>query len=112
VSSVRIEQFAGQSLDGRGMMQMPELPSCAPAQTITSSGASAASAVLSANARCICVRTTGTPAVALRIGASTGGDPVAVASDPSVSDGERVWFGIPPSLIGRTDLKIAVIDSP
>ena len=114
MSSIRIEQFAGQSLDGRGMMQMPELPACAAAIALTSGATSIASAVLSPRATCICVRVAGTPPVSLRIedSAQASGNPVAVTTDPSVSDGERVWFGIPMELRGKSTLKIAVIDSP
>jgi hypothetical protein len=112
MSTLRIEQYAGQSLDNKSFMQMPELPPTAIAQVLTSSGTSGVSAVLDSKTRCICVMATGTPAVAFRVGDSASGDPVALETDAVVRDGERVWFGIPAGLFGKNTLKVAVIDAP
>lgn len=114
MSTIRIEQFSGEALGNKGFMQMPQLPSTAPAQVIASSSASQASAALSPNTRALRIRVTGTPPVAIRVGsvALIGGDPVALATDPTVQDGEVMFFGIDPGLVGRSDLKVAFIDAP
>lgn len=108
MGTVRIEQYSGQSLDHKQTMQMPQLNVMAAALTLTSGGASVASAVLAPGTRALFIRSSGSR-VALRIGDSTTADPVAVTGDASVLDTEGRWFGIDPTIAGKP-LKVAVID--
>jgi hypothetical protein len=106
MATVRIEEFSGMSLDHKGFVQVPQLPLTAAAQTIISSGASAASAALATSTRVIGIRATGGK-VAVRVG---GGTPVALTTDAGVNDGEYRWFGIDPVLAQSGTAKIAAIE--
>lgn len=116
MGTLRIEQYRGAArefkaggLEATATIPMPTLPVVAAAQTLTTSGASTASTALSVLTRSLFLRNSGSTNIAVRIGDSSGGDPVAVATDASLAAGETRWFGIDNSLLGQT-LKIAAID--
>lgn len=106
MGSLRIEQYSGQGLDHRGSLPLPQLPLCAAAEILVTSGVSAASAVLAKATRVLFVRSTGGTNVAVRYG---DGTPVALVTDASVVDGEGRYFSIDPAMAGK-ELKLAAID--
>jgi hypothetical protein len=109
MGSLRIEQYAGQGLDGRSTLPMPQLPLVAAAEVLTTSGTSAPSVTLDKKTRALFMRNEGATNIAVRLGASVPTDPVALATDASIAAGEARWFSIDPAVAGQ-DLKLAAID--
>lgn len=106
MGTIRVEEYAGGGLDGRHIMQMPQLPMLA-GQNITGTAASAqAGQALQNNTRALrVIGITGNSA--FRVSAAGG---AAVGSDTRIDQGQTAWFALDPAQVGK-GLFVQVIDA-